>query len=62
LNDADLIQARKSAIEGLFQYISTLSPNEVKQLVLFYQSIDTEGNYKPFCVALLYFIKQYFKI
>lgn len=37
-----------------------LTKEEAKKLVESYKKIDNDGHYQPFCVAIIYFLKQHF--
>jgi len=60
LNDAELIQLRQGVLEALLEALETMTAHEAQQMIKFYQNLDENGFYQPFCVALIYFLKEYF--
>lgn len=59
LNIPKLIAMRREAIDGILQDIEELTDEEIQQLVEGYDQPDTNGQYTPFCTAIVYILKQY---
>ena len=62
LNNAELRLKRLGVLEGILDGIEDLTIEEAQQLLKYYQNFDKNGHYQSFCVAIIYFLKQYFNI
>ncbi|MBD2339267.1 TIGR02646 family protein [Calothrix sp. FACHB-156] len=51
---------RKVAIDAALMGIEDLSDEEIQQLVEGYEKLDSNGQYTPFCAAIIYLLKNYF--
>jgi uncharacterized protein (TIGR02646 family) len=59
LNHSRLNRSRKRVIEGILQDIETFSEDELTQLMQAYNHPDSDGNYVPFCGAVIYILEQF---
>ncbi|WP_071188519.1 retron system putative HNH endonuclease [Trichormus sp. NMC-1] len=51
---------RKAAIDAALFNLEYLSEEEIQQLTLGYELPDSNGQYTPFCSAIIYVLKSYF--
>ena len=58
LNHYDLTQGRKQAFEAL----EGITQEEAELLAQVCQQMNAQGQYQPFCNAVLYFLKDYFGV
>jgi uncharacterized protein (TIGR02646 family) len=50
---------RKAAIDAALFNLENLSEEEIQQLTLGYELPDSNGQYTPFCFAIIYILKSY---
>ncbi|MEA5580340.1 retron system putative HNH endonuclease [Nodularia harveyana UHCC-0300] len=60
LNIRKLQNMRKEAIDAALFGIEDLTDEEIQQLAQGYEQMDSNGQYTPFCAAIIYLLKNYF--
>ncbi|MDB9375103.1 retron system putative HNH endonuclease [Nodularia sphaerocarpa] len=60
LNIGKLQNMRKVAIDAALLGIEDLTDAEIQQLSQGYEQMDSNGQYTPFCAAIIYLLKNYF--